>query len=554
MTTEILFFRNFTLPALLRLRGGYVLLFIGLALLYSPSVYSTSSTDSLLNELSLAIKNKERYINEKKERLEALKRPLKDGRDLSLLQQYTVYNKLQNEYRTFKYDSAFTYVLKMQDVSRKLSDPAKITYSKLNLGLILLSSGMYTEALDSLNTIKLASMPDSIKVSYYSLRARAYYDLAGFSQDTYYSSRYIKLGESYIDSALTLIDATDMQFYGLRGMKQELENPEKARNYFQTILDKYNPSLNEYAMAANSLGNIYYKQGNKEMAIEMMARAAIADMKASIKEGVALMTLAEFLYNTGDESRAYDYIKQALEDASFYGAKQRKIQVAAILPIIEGERLATVEGQRARLVVYAIVVTLLSLLVIFFAYIILRQLKQLREAKRTVTEANNSLQEINKSLTEANIIKEEYIGYSFNVYTGYLDKIDKFKRSIDNKLTAKKYDEIGQVMKSINIRKEREAIYQNFDRIFIRLFPNFVSAFNSYFNEEDRIILKDKDCLTIELRIFALIRIGIHDHEQIAKILEYSVSTIYNYKTKVRNRSVLPNEEFEKRIMEIRAF
>ncbi len=537
-----------------RKNAGYMFLLLGLFLVYSPCAFSASTTDSLLNELSRSIQNKERYMNEKNEKLEELKRPLRSGGDLSLLQQYTIYDNLQNEYRTFKYDSAFAYVLKLLDVSRKLNDPVRVTYSKLNLGLVLLSSGMYTEALDSLNTIRLAGMPDSIKLHYYALRARSYYDLAGFTQDAYYSPRYNRLGGSYIDSALAMLDTADMQYFGLNGMKLEGTSPDEAEKYFQTVIARFNPSLNQYAMAANSLGNIYYKLGNNDKALEMMTRAAIADLQASIKEGVALMTLAEFLYNTGDEGRAYDYIKQALEDASFYGAKQRKIQVAAILPIIEGERLVTVEGQRSRLVVYAIVVTLLSVLVILFAYIIFRQLKQLREAKRTVTEANNSLQEINKSLLEANIIKEEYIGHSFNAYTSYLDKIDKFKKSIDNKLMAKKYDEIGQVMKSINIRKEREAIYQSFDRIFLRLFPNFVSSFNAYFNEEDRIILKDKDSLTIELRIFALIRIGINDHEQIAKILEYSVSTIYNYKTKVRNRSVLPNEEFEKRIMEIKAF
>ena len=109
-------------------------------------------------------------------------------------------------------------------------------------------------------------------------------------------------------------------------------------------------------------------------------------------------------------------------------------------------------------------------------------------------------------------------------------------------------------MKSVNLKKEREALYLSFDKIFLRLFPNFIPEFNAYFREEDKIIPKDKDSLNIELRIFALIRLGIHDHDQIARILEYSVNTIYTYKTRVKNRSVLPNEEFESKIMAIKAF
>jgi tetratricopeptide (TPR) repeat protein len=406
-----------------------------------------------------------------------------------------------------------------------------------------------------LHSVKPRPMPDSIKTDYYALMARAYYDLSGYTQDTYYSSRYIKAGERYVDSALALLNENAMRFYVLRGMKREVNREaEKARADFQTILDKFNPSFNQYAMAANSLGSIYYKRGEIDKAIAMMARAAMADIKGSVKEGVALMNLADFLYHNGEEARAYDYIKQALEDADFYGAKQRKIQVGAILPVIEGERLATVDQQRSRLFIYSLVVTLLSGLVVIFAVIIFRQLKQLRTAKRTVTEAFNKLQETNDKLIEANKIKEEYIGYSFNNYSDYLEKVDKFKKSIDKKLMARQYDDINYVMKTINLKKEREALYQNFDKIFIRLFPNFVPEFNTFFKEEDKIMLKDQDSLTIELRIFALIRLGIHDHEQIARLLDYSVNTIYTYKTRVKNRSAIPNEEFESKIMAIKAF
>jgi hypothetical protein len=543
------------------------ILFIFLFLLYSPAVFSLSQTDSLLNELSQTIENSEIYIREKQNRIERLQQILKEN-NLSQSDQYSIYNKLYHEYRSFQYDSAFTYALKLRETALQLDDPARITHANLDLSFILLSSGMFKEAFNTLDSVNIANMPDSIKLDYYAQRARAYYDLASYNQDKYFASRYIDEGGRYTDSAIALADRNSLRFYALRGGKYEgTKEYDKVKADFQVVLNRFSPTYHQYAMAAHSLGNAYQATGDTDKAIEMMARAAIADIKSSTKEAVALMNLAELLYNNGDESRAYSYIKQALKDADFYGSRLRKIQVAAILPIIEGERLATVESQRSRLYIFAVALSLLSLLVVIFAVIIFMQLKQLRQAKKIVTEANTNLQEANsklkhmndalqdtnEELLEANKIKEEYIGYSFNMYSEYLDKIEKLKRAIDRRLMAKKFDDISHVMESVNLKKEREALYLSFDRVFLKLFPNFVSVFNTFFKEEDRFILKDNQSLNIELRIFALIRIGIHDHEQIAHILEYSVRTIYNYKTKVKNRSILSNEEFERKVMEIKA-
>ncbi|MCC9166873.1 DUF6377 domain-containing protein [Pontibacter harenae] len=521
-----------------------------------------AQSESLLDELTQTIGNKDVYVEARQDRIEQLKQRLVNSGAKSPLEKYNVYNQLYNEYSAFQFDSAFTYALKLQETAWQLDDPTRKAYAKLKTVLTLLSSGMYKETFDSLSTVNLENMPDSIRVEYYMLKFRAYHDLASFNSNVHYSDRYLNVGINALDSALAYSSKNTLQYYYLRGhlyylkgMKGPREgNLERAEKDFKLIIDKLNPSYHEYAKSASLLSSIYNLNGETDKAIDWMARAATADVKAAVKEGVALMTLAEFLYHNEEESRAYEYIKQALEDANFYGAKQRKLYVSTILPIIEGERLATVEQQRSSLFTYAIVVTILTVLVLAFAFIIFRQIRLLKAAKRTVTEANQTLNETNHSLIEANRIKEEYVGYSFSLYSGYLNKIDRLKKSIDTKLMARKYDEIGHVMKSINLKKERENLYEGFDKVFLRLFPNFVATFNSFFKEEDKFVLKDQDSLNTELRIFALIRIGIHDHEQIANILEYSVSTIYNYKTRVKNRSILPNDEFEKKVMEIQAF
>jgi hypothetical protein len=132
-------------------------------------------------------------------------------------------------------------------------------------------------------------------------------------------------------------------------------------------------------------------------------------------------------------------------------------------------------------------------------------------------------------------------------------KIEAFKQAIENKLMAKKFDDIRYVVGNINLKPEREELYYSFDKVFLKLFPDFVQTFNSYFKEEDRFILKEGQLLNMELRIFALIRMGIHDTEKIAKILDYSINTIYNYKARIKSKSIIPNEEFERKIMEIKA-
>jgi hypothetical protein len=185
--------------------------------------------------------------------------------------------------------------------------------------------------------------------------------------------------------------------------------------------------------------------------------------------------------------------------------------------------------------------------------VIYKQNKKLQKARRIISKANQSLSHTNHQLQDANKIKEEYIWYYFNTTAEYITKLDALKKTLELKLMTKKLEDIRFAVDNINIKREREELYHNFDRTFLKLFPNFVHVFNALFKEEDKIVLKEGQLLNTELRIFALIRMGIHDHERIAKILDYSVTTIYTYKTRLRNKSIVSSDEFDKQIMSIRA-
>lgn len=556
-----------------------ILLIAPLGTSFGHQVLASPQRDSLLTALNTALEQRTVYTQQKLEKIGALSKSLQN-KSLDLDEVYALQEALFMEYRSFKYDSAFVYATKLQATGRKMNAPDAIANARLKMGFILISSGLFKEAFDSLQAITVADAPLQLRREYYALMSRAYYDLQAYNAEDFYADIYLEQGNRYADSAIAIMDPNTHQTLYLQGIRHmKVGDSQEAKSNFLKAMEAKGLTDRDYAIITSTLGAVYAQEGNIDNAIEMMIKAAIADVRSGTTEAIALINLANLLYNKGYEDRAYTYIKQGMADAQFYGARQRKIQASSIMPIIEGERLSRVEQQRQNLLVYAIVLSAFSIIIIGFVFIIAKQLKQLRKARMVALEANNALERTNGQLKaandmlqktnierketndelqltnvkliEANTIKVEYIGYSFNIYYEYIGKLDLISKEIRR---IEKISEIPGVLKRINLDKEREAFFMNFDKTFLNLFPNFIGAFNACFNKEDKFLQDDADALNVELRIFALIRIGISDHEQIARLLDYSVRTIYNYKTKVKNRSFIENEAFESKIMEIKAF
>lgn len=519
------------------------------------SVYSAQSYDSILTQLNQVLDKKKGYDEEKLERISKLEQLLNRDENINLSLRYKLYLKLYNEYKSFDFSKAFSYAQKLQKAGHLLNDPVKIANGKIKLGFILLSSGMFKETIDSLKTVNIKLLPDSIKGEYYFLNSRTYYDLADFVNDSYYAPIYNRRAGEYIDSAIALCapSSYEYQYYnGLKYLKQG--DSKKAITYLVLLIQNYPLNNHQLAITASTLSDIYIKRKDEdEEAIQLLLKAAIADIKASTKEAAAMLNLAQILYAKGDIKNAYTFINQAMNDATYYGARHRKIQVSTVLKVIASGKVNSIEEQRRILFLYACLLTVLAIVVVVFAFIIYRQLKKIKQADEIIVEANASLQRTINKLNEANIIKEEYIGYYFNLISEYINKLEKFKRSIDNKLVTKKYDDIRMLVNNINLKKEREELFVNFDKAFLSIFPNFVESFNSFFDEENKIKLLPNQLMNTDLRIFALVRLGIHDTEKIANILEYSINTIYNYKARIKTKSNLPNDDFEQMIMTIKA-
>jgi tetratricopeptide (TPR) repeat protein len=511
-------------------------------------------TDSLMVEVNRVISSSASYDLIKNKRIDSIKLVLKNTREVSPRALFNLYAQLYNEYQIYNYDSAFSYAQKMVWSGQSLQEDSLVGYAKIKEGFVLLSAGLFKETFDLLQRVHLDHLSKKEKAEYFTMMARYYYDVADYDNDHFYAPRYNDSGNRYVDSSLTLLNPESFEYIYYDGLKNiRSGNYDIALAGLKKLTETYPMSPHEVAVTTSTLSDIYIKRGQTDSAIDLLLLAAIEDIRNSTKETRAIFNLATLFFKKGDAKNASTFIEKAVNDAVFYGARQRKVQLTSILPLIEAEKLNILQNENKRIFNYAIAVTLSTLLLISLLFIIFRQIKKLQLAKTDIMSAHTLQQQINTKLQEANKIKEEYIGYFFSGNSEFYTRIEKFIQSVEVKIADRKLDDIRFLVNNLNLKKGREEVLHDFDRIFLKLFPNFIAEFNALISEDGQVRLKEGELLNTDLRIFALIRMGIHDTQKIAGILGYSVNTINTYKSKIKNKSRVPNESFEEKIMQIKS-
>jgi hypothetical protein len=510
-------------------------------------------SDSLVEALKSKIDTKDIFVNAKKTRIQKLSKSLKSVSPNDPAQLFDLTNRLYLEYKVFIFDSALYYAQRLSQLADQLKDKKKKEYAKLKIAFTLNSAGLFKETFDSVQLVNSKLLDDSSRIEYYNLMARANNDLGEFDNDHYFFQKYLAAANQYLDSAMMLCPKGSFHYLDISNYKNLLNKRiDDGLADLKILLGFKTLTNHQRAICNHHLGVLYLKSGDTLRALNSFMVSSIYDIQSAVKETTSMTELANLFYLKGDVEKAYLFIKQAMDDAHYYGARQRMARIGTLLPIIAAGRINKSESQKRAWLTYSIMLTLVAIFILVFVVVTLRQYKKLKEADLKITEANASLLEINNRLREADKIKEEYIGYYFTINSDFLDKIESVKKVIDQKITARKFDDLRVLVDGLDLKREREELYKGFDTTFIKLFPDFVNTFNSFFSEENKMVLKDNQVLNTELRIFALIRLGINDTEKIAKILGYSVNTIYAYKTKVKGKSLLPNEEFEARIKQIK--
>jgi hypothetical protein len=521
----------------------------------APPAEATARVDSLLTELNQALAHRPQYDAQRLSRISFLKAAYAASADAPATQ-FRLGLRIYDEYKAYKYDSAFAYCQRINRLANQLGDPGKVAVAKLKLAFILLSSGMFTETFDTLAHLDARQLTTADKLDYYFLKARAYSDLGTFDQDDYYRPANYAKSLAYADTAVRFCRTSSYECLAVQGfIAQKHQDLPAGIRFYRAVQALPGLTPHQLAVSASTLASLYELHGQEPAAFELLLVAAIADVKSATKETLAIFKVSDYCYRRGDLPNAYAFIREARAEAAFYKARQRQVELSHVSFVIEGQKINIIEQQRRVLRRNSWVLAGLAVFGVVCALVILLQLRRLQRADKQVRAANEELRaaigqlnQLNLGLNEANRVKDEYIGYYLSTNSQYLDKLEALKHSLQALLASKQYTGLQKLLDGVNIKQERNALFKGFDQVFLKLFPHFVTAFNTLFREEDHLHLADDQLLTAELRIFALVRLGIDDSERISRILGYSINTIYTYKTRVKSRSIFPNEEFEARV------
>ena len=533
------------------------------------SALAGESLDSLLNVLDKTIKEADTYVQIKENKLHELKKEARKTPPFSV-ERYHLNNDIYLEYKAYSSDSALHYLNENMLLARQLNDKERELKIQLELSYLLSSIGMYMEAADILNSIDRQTLPSSLLGHYYTCYEHVYSE-AGAAQPRYkmFASRYAKLSHAYRDSMQVTLDPSSATYLWLREMQlREAGKYDEALEFSDRRLAESSFGTPQYALVAYQRFRLFESMGKKDEHLYYLVLSAISDVRSAIKEQSSLMVLAQELNSKGDLKRAYDYINFSWEISQFYKTRLRSWMNITPLSMINGNYQDIIKQQNRELLIYIACVALLALLLVIALIYIYRQMKALSIAKKGLQEVNErlfslneELEEVNRhlrstnlELSESNLIKEAYIARFFKLCSVYVDRLQAYRKLVNKKLQRGQVAELLKMTHLSNdiVTVEVQELYANFDSAFLHLFPNFVESLNALLLPEEQIVLKPDELLNTELRIFALIRLGIKDSSQIAELLHYSVNTIYNYRSRVKTKARVSRDDFEDLVAKIR--
>ncbi len=530
-----------------------------MVLLGNP-VQASDSTDTILDKLNDALKNKQHYVQLKEERILNFKKIKSD--DLTKEQEYNYNKTLYTEYQKFNSDSAIFYVKKNLKIAEELQNDDLKNLAKIQLVTLYSSSGKYRESEALLKNIDKKALSKTLLPNYYIAYREFFEHYAANSYSVYYMQQIQK----YRDSLLMVLDPNSLN-YKINKIQQGMYlKRATAERQLMDLLKNTKEDNPQYAMITYLLGSIYERSHQLELRKKYYALSATADLKNANKDNASLQELALVFYEIGDVDMAYKLTQSAIEDALYCNVQFRTLLMSEVYSIINTVYLEREAKRKTELQLYLLCISLLSAFLIVAVIYVYKQMKKvsrirgelyetsqkLAELNKDITETNSQLQERNAQLSESNHIKEEYIAHFFSLCSTYINKLENYRLILNKKATAKQFDEIYKMLKSTTlVDNELEELYKNFDIIFLNLYPTFVKDFNELLIKEEQIVLKQGELLNTELRIFALIRLGITDSVKIAAFLRYSLSTIYNYRTRARNKAAVSRNDFEEMVMKI---
>lgn len=504
-------------------------------------------------ENSPEIKDLDRVLDDHQEITEARMSVIESRKYLlvktdSMEERFHICDSLFMDYSSFQLDSALSYAGRKLKIARELGNREHIDRSVIEMADMYIKAGMNMQSYEMLQQIDRSTIDKGLLQKYYSISNNLYEFLSQFAPNPVAREEYRRMAKTYRDSVLMYKPEDIFVYtYSLLSEGDYQKGLDILLDYFGTL----DPDQREIGPTAYSISEYYRSMGDREMEKKYLVISAVSDIRHAVKEYCSLSRLAAILYEEGDYERAHRYIEVSLNDALFGGAKMRTLEVTDVLPIIETDYQRRLKTQRSFLTYALVGISLLVMVLCFILLKIRRYQRRLDAAKSQVDQANALLQETNRLLAESGSIKNVYIFNLMMECVNRIESFDNYRRTLNKKAISGDRSSVFAELKSPDvIDNEWASFYEMFDRTFLQLFPTFVHDVNALLRPEEWFVGIKEFSLPVELRIFALIRLGIADTDRIASLLRYSKSTIYAYRSRTRLKALEP-ERFEDHIMEI---
>ena len=509
------------------------------------------SVRAALEELDKAIAQEDEYRLRKDRRIRELKQQL--SHSFAPIDQYALCKQLFEEYLHYEADSAGYYLKLRKELLPIEGHDGLEEEVTIDLAGVRGVMGMYADALRRLEGIQADSLEQELRMEYYYTCRTCYGWMADHAIGLDVKRRYMEMTDRYRDSIM-LCASRELDRDIVRAEKAALGGkPDEGIAILERLLGETD-DMKILSYLNYTMYEAYLAKGDVDRQIYYLARTALWDMRRMVREYASLHKLALLLCEQGDLNRAYRYLSRSMEDAVACKARLRSLEVTEIYPIIDRAYREQEAHERRVAGGLLIGISVLSVLLIAAVGYLYYWMKKLSAMRRSLSDANCRLQTLNQDLEQTGRIKEVYIARYLDRCVGYLDKLEQYRRSLEKLAMASKTEALFKAIRSDQfLRDERKAFYRDFDKSFLELFPRFIDDFNSLLTDEGKIAVKPGELLTTELRIFALIRLGVTDSNRIAHFLGYSLATVYNYRSKMRNRAAGDKDKFEQEVMEIGA-
>lgn len=533
----------------------YILVFVIFFLILFSICYVGCSERERFNDredigkrMALVLSQKEMFRQKKISRIDSIKNYLKvNEKVVASKDEFEICWNLYDEYKLYSFDSAYHYATRLCHIADEMGSLAYKVDAKTQLGYILARGGFFKEAVDTLASIQIdkRALPSAVLSNYYISFGRVYHDLADYTKDNIFSVKYNQLGNELLAESLLYLSDSLMVCYVTGKIALKKGEVMEARQLYQRALSLCDTTNTEtLSVLLSTMAFIDRKLNLNDEAIHYYVKAAINDIRSATNESVSLRGLATMLYYyKNNVDLASEYINEAFEDATFYGTRHRMNVIGTLLPVFVGEKLDIEKMRRQTFQDSFIMSSIFAIILIVSIVYILIQMKRLRRSRQL-------LEKLNLKLSEANRIKNSYISHYLDATFKLVNQLDNFVLVGQQKLEAKQYDSLHSIIHNLNAKYNRKSVFADFDQTFLSLFPSYVEGFNMLLHPDDRFIIENKTSLNSTLRIFALIRLGITESEQISEILGYSVNTVYNYRVRTRNKAIEP-KDFEKNVGKI---